>query len=42
MGCDDAQGYLYAKPLAGSCVPRLLGTWDGSEIGGDSRIVRSA
>ncbi|MFK5599206.1 diguanylate cyclase domain-containing protein [Methylobacterium sp. HMF5984] len=28
MGCDYAQGYLYAKPIAGSRVPWLLKTWD--------------
>jgi len=27
MGCDFAQGYLYAKPLAGSRVPWLLENW---------------
>ncbi|HYF56585.1 MAG TPA: EAL domain-containing protein [Salinarimonas sp.] len=27
MGCDHAQGYLYAKPMIGSRVPWLLGTW---------------
>ncbi|MGX7707908.1 diguanylate cyclase domain-containing protein [Methylobacterium sp. Gmos1] len=27
MRCDYAQGYLYARPMAGSRVPRLLSTW---------------
>lgn len=27
MGCDYAQGYLYAKPMAGSRVPWLLENW---------------
>ncbi|MDP4004408.1 diguanylate cyclase domain-containing protein [Methylobacterium sp. NEAU K] len=28
MGCDYAQGFLYAKPMAGSRVPWLINTWD--------------
>jgi EAL domain-containing protein (putative c-di-GMP-specific phosphodiesterase class I) len=27
MGCTSAQGYLYARPLAGSDVPKLLSDW---------------
>jgi EAL domain-containing protein (putative c-di-GMP-specific phosphodiesterase class I) len=29
MGCDYAQGYFYAKPMAGSRVRWLLETWTG-------------
>ncbi len=32
LGCDHAQGYLYAKPMAGSQVPDLLMRWDGMLI----------
>lgn len=28
MGCDYAQGYLYAKPMAGARVPLLLKRWN--------------
>jgi EAL domain-containing protein (putative c-di-GMP-specific phosphodiesterase class I) len=33
MGCDNAQGYLFAKPLDGSQVPTLLANWKGSAQG---------
>lgn len=29
LGCDHAQGYLYAKPMAASRVPYFLKTWTG-------------
>jgi diguanylate cyclase (GGDEF)-like protein len=32
LGCDHAQGYLYARPMAGSQVPWLLSTWDARSI----------
>ncbi|GJE44678.1 diguanylate cyclase domain-containing protein [Methylobacterium soli] len=41
MGCDYAQGFLYAKPMAGSRIPWLLGTWDLSAAGRTS-LVRLA
>jgi diguanylate cyclase (GGDEF)-like protein/PAS domain S-box-containing protein len=28
LGCDHAQGYLYAKPTAGSQIPDLLNRWN--------------
>jgi len=34
MGCDYAQGYLYAKPMAGAHVPWLLKTWDPDALVG--------
>jgi hypothetical protein len=27
LGCDHAQGYLYAKPMAASQIPDLLSRW---------------
>ncbi|WP_457108579.1 diguanylate cyclase domain-containing protein [Methylobacterium sp. P5_C11] len=30
LGCDYAQGYLYAKPMAGSRVPWLIDAWDAA------------
>lgn len=27
LGCDYAQGYYFARPIAGEMVPRLLRTW---------------
>jgi EAL domain-containing protein (putative c-di-GMP-specific phosphodiesterase class I) len=27
LGCDHAQGYLYAKPMAASQIPDLLTRW---------------
>ena len=41
MGCDYAQGFLYAKPMAGSRIPWLLETWNRSAAGGTS-LVRLA
>ncbi|KQO99329.1 hypothetical protein ASF33_06770 [Methylobacterium sp. Leaf92] len=41
MGCDYAQGFLFAKPMAGSRIPWLLGTWDRTAAGGTS-LVRLA
>jgi EAL domain-containing protein (putative c-di-GMP-specific phosphodiesterase class I) len=32
LGCDSAQGYLYAKPMDGSRVPDLLTHWDARLI----------
>jgi diguanylate cyclase (GGDEF)-like protein/PAS domain S-box-containing protein len=29
LGCDHAQGYLYAKPMAASQIPELLKRWNG-------------
>jgi EAL domain-containing protein (putative c-di-GMP-specific phosphodiesterase class I) len=26
-GCDYAQGYFFARPIAGSLVPKMLGSW---------------
>ena len=42
MGCDDAQGYLYAKPIAGARVPWLLKTWDPDAFVGRKVPARSA
>ncbi|WP_245516569.1 putative bifunctional diguanylate cyclase/phosphodiesterase [Methylobacterium segetis] len=33
MGCGFAQGYLYAKPMAGSRVPWLIGNWPAIAAG---------
>ncbi|MFP5369638.1 MAG: EAL domain-containing protein, partial [Actinomycetes bacterium] len=27
LGCDYAQGYFFARPIAGSLVPKMLGSW---------------
>jgi hypothetical protein len=32
MGCGNAQGYLYAKPMAGAEVPELLNGWSSGLI----------
>jgi diguanylate cyclase (GGDEF)-like protein/PAS domain S-box-containing protein len=32
MGCGSAQGYLYAKPMAGLDVPELLSSWNARLI----------
>jgi EAL domain-containing protein (putative c-di-GMP-specific phosphodiesterase class I) len=32
MGCSAAQGYLYAKPMAGAAVPELLSSWSPEQI----------
>jgi diguanylate cyclase (GGDEF)-like protein/PAS domain S-box-containing protein len=42
MGCDYAQGYRYAKPIAGSRVPWLLDTWEPELIAGRHFSTRSA
>jgi len=31
MGCGSAQGYLYAKPMAGSDVPEFLSGWSARQ-----------
>jgi diguanylate cyclase (GGDEF)-like protein len=40
MGCDYAQGYLYAKPMAGSRVPSFLQSWACAAIAGCGSLVR--
>lgn len=42
MGCDYAQGYRYAKPIAGSRVPWLLDTWEPELIVRQQLSTRSA
>ena len=42
MNCDYAQGYLYAKPMAGVHVPSLLKTWDPDAFVGQQLSKRSA
>ncbi|MGH1588731.1 putative bifunctional diguanylate cyclase/phosphodiesterase [Methylobacterium phyllosphaerae] len=42
MGCDYAQGYLYAKPMAGARVPRLLNTWQSDAFVSEHLSARSA
>lgn len=37
MGCDQAQGYFYAKPMAATRVPWLLSNWAQPDPGGDAR-----
>jgi EAL domain-containing protein (putative c-di-GMP-specific phosphodiesterase class I) len=32
LGCDHAQGYLYAKPMDPSQVPNLLTRWNAMLI----------
>lgn len=32
MGCDRAQGYHFAKPMAGSRIPWLLRNWDPANM----------
>jgi len=32
LGCDHAQGYLYAKPMAASQIPDLVKRWSGMLI----------
>jgi diguanylate cyclase (GGDEF)-like protein/PAS domain S-box-containing protein len=32
LGCDHAQGYLYAKPMAASQIPDLLARWNAMLI----------
>ena len=33
MGCDYAQGYLYAKPMIGARIPWFLRNWTGAAQG---------
>lgn len=40
LGCDHAQGYLYAKPMAASQVPDLLTRWNAMLI--KPRLERNA
>lgn len=40
LGCDHAQGYLYAKPMVGSRVPWLLNNWTGAERPAIRRYVQ--
>jgi diguanylate cyclase (GGDEF)-like protein/PAS domain S-box-containing protein len=40
LGCDHAQGYLYAKPMAASRVPDLLTRWNAMLI--KPRLERNA
>ncbi|AMB43389.1 diguanylate cyclase [Methylobacterium sp. AMS5] len=42
MGCDYAQGYLYAEPMAGARVPWLLNTWQPDAFVGEHLSARSA
>ena len=42
LGCDYAQGYLYAKPMAGSRVPCFLGSWTADLVIEQSRMLRLA
>ena len=39
LGCDAAQGYLFAKPMAGSRVPWLLRAWPTLGLDGGSRLI---
>ena len=32
LGCDHAQGYLYAKPMAASQIPDLLARWSAMVV----------
>lgn len=44
MGCDHAQGYLYAKPLAGSRIPWLVRNWSDQireEQGRSADVLKS-
>ena len=40
MGCDYAQGYLYAEPMAGARVPWLLNTWQPDAFVGERLSAR--
>jgi diguanylate cyclase (GGDEF)-like protein/PAS domain S-box-containing protein len=42
MGCTNAQGYLYAKPMVGSRVPWLLETWANPFALSDGKSRRAA
>lgn len=39
MGCNYAQGYLYAKPMAGSRVPWFLQNWNAEAVA-SSQVLR--
>jgi len=32
MGCDEAQGYLYARPLAAADLERWWREWGGLQV----------
>lgn len=32
LGCDHAQGFLYAKPMAASQIPDLVSRWESMLI----------
>jgi EAL domain-containing protein (putative c-di-GMP-specific phosphodiesterase class I) len=38
-GCDQAQGYFYAKPLPASDLPRFVNNWAG--LAQESAMPRS-
>ncbi|MGH1571142.1 diguanylate cyclase domain-containing protein [Methylobacterium sp. P31] len=42
MGCDYAQGYRYAKPMAGSRVPRFLQNWTADVVMAEGQLLRLA
>ncbi|WP_336491114.1 EAL domain-containing protein [Methylobacterium nigriterrae] len=42
MDCDYAQGYRYAKPMAGSRVPWLLQNWSADAALKEAKILRLA
>jgi EAL domain-containing protein (putative c-di-GMP-specific phosphodiesterase class I) len=42
LGCDYAQGYRYAKPMASSRVPWFLTHWRAAAAIEDSQILRLA
>jgi EAL domain-containing protein (putative c-di-GMP-specific phosphodiesterase class I) len=42
MGCDYAQGYRYAKPMAGSRVPRFLHSWTADVVMAEGQLLRLA
>ena len=42
MGCDYAQGYHYAKPMAGSRVPWFLENWTADPVVEESQKLRLA
>jgi EAL domain-containing protein (putative c-di-GMP-specific phosphodiesterase class I) len=37
LGCNNAQGYLYSKPIEGPQVPRLLLDWNSKSRAVDAR-----
>ena len=39
MGCDYAQGYRYAKPMAGQRVPRFLTHWRADVAAGEKQMM---